>query len=146
MIKNRKYLVTGAAGFIGFYVVQDLLKKGFSLVGIDNLNDYYDVALKNDRLAFLKSLVESNNFSGTFEFIEMDISNRERMTDLFQTHTFDKVIHLAAQAGVRYSIENPHACRFKFNQLLSDSLMYLRVVVAKKLITLYMRLLVLFMV
>jgi len=109
MTKNRKYLVTGAAGFIGFYVVQDLLKKGFSVVGIDNLNDYYDVALKNDRLAFLKSLVESNNFSGTFEFIEMDISNRERMTDLFQTHTFDKVIHLAAQAGVRYSIENPHA-------------------------------------
>ena len=95
-----KFLVTGAAGFIGFYVCQRLLALGHQVVGIDNLNDYYAVQLKQDRLAQL--LPESN-----FTFIELDIANRDGMAELFRQHQFQRVIHLAAQAGVRYSIENP---------------------------------------
>ncbi|MCC5827180.1 NAD-dependent epimerase [Alkalimonas sp.] len=95
-----KFLVTGAAGFIGFYVCQRLLALGHQVVGIDNLNDYYAVQLKQDRLAQL--LPESN-----FTFIELDIANRDGMAGLFRRHSFQRVIHLAAQAGVRYSIENP---------------------------------------
>lgn len=97
-----KYLVTGAAGFIGFYVSQRLLAAGHSVVGIDNLNDYYDVSLKLARLAQLE------NKDG-FEFIKLDLADREGMAALFAGHRFERVIHLAAQAGVRYSIENPLA-------------------------------------
>ncbi|PKH31903.1 NAD-dependent epimerase [Shewanella sp. ALD9] len=97
-----KYLVTGAAGFIGAATTQKLLAAGHNVVGIDNLNDYYDVNLKLARLAQFEN-------HENFTFIKMDIADRPVMSELFQTYQFDKVIHLAAQAGVRYSIENPHA-------------------------------------
>lgn len=96
-----KYLVTGAAGFIGSAVVEQLTNKGHQVVGIDNLNDYYDVALKEARLARIQ---HSN-----FKLVRLDIADRDGVASLFASEQFDKVIHLAAQAGVRYSIENPHA-------------------------------------
>lgn len=97
-----KYLVTGAAGFIGFYVSHQLCQQGHQVVGIDNLNDYYDPNLKLARLSQLQELPN-------FEFIKMDIADREAIAELFAKGKFQRVIHLAAQAGVRYSIENPHA-------------------------------------
>lgn len=97
-----KILVTGAAGFIGFHVSQALLARGDEVVGIDNLNDYYEVALKDARLAQLTP-------QEGFRFIRMDIADRAAMAELFETEGFEKVVHLAAQAGVRYSLENPHA-------------------------------------
>ena len=97
-----KYLVTGAAGFIGFYTAKRLLEQGHQVVGLDNLNDYYEPELKQHRLA---QLTPFENFT----FAELDLANREGMADLFSTEKFDRVIHLAAQAGVRYSIENPFA-------------------------------------
>ncbi|MEG3113507.1 NAD-dependent epimerase [Pantoea sp. T14] len=96
------FLVTGAAGFIGFHVSQRLLAAGHQVVGIDNLNDYYDVNLKKSRLDLIKH-------SPDFNFIELDLADREAMASLFQQHQFQRVIHLGAQAGVRYSIENPGA-------------------------------------
>ncbi|GAB6035268.1 NAD-dependent epimerase [Galenea microaerophila] len=104
-----KVLVTGAAGFIGFYVSLDLLKKGHTVIGIDNLNDYYDPALKRARLAEIAHFCQTHAIADAFEFIEMDIADRTATQALFETQSFDRVIHLAAQAGVRYSIENPHA-------------------------------------
>lgn len=95
-----KFLVTGAAGFIGSATAARLCEAGYQVLGIDNLNDYYDPRLKLDRLA---SLCEGP----LFEFKEMDIADRQAMTKLFEEQQFDRVIHLAAQAGVRYSIENP---------------------------------------
>ena len=100
-----KILVTGAAGFIGFHVCQVLLSRGDEVVGIDNINDYYDVNLKLGRLAELERHPNAENF----RFIKLDIALRPEMEALFAEHKFDKVVHLAAQAGVRYSIENPHA-------------------------------------
>lgn len=97
-----KYLVTGAAGFIGFYVCQRLLQDGHQVVGLDNLNSYYDVKLKLARLSQLQLL------SG-FQFQALDLANREGMASLFKTERFERVIHLAAQAGVRYSLDNPMA-------------------------------------
>ena len=97
-----KYLVTGAAGFIGFYTAKRLLEQGHQVVGLDNLNDYYEIELKQHRLA---QLTPFENFS----FVKLDLANREGMAELFFTERFDRVIHLAAQAGVRYSIENPFA-------------------------------------
>lgn len=96
------FLVTGAAGFIGFHVSQRLLAAGHQVVGIDNLNDYYDVNLKHARLNLIKA-------DPGFTFIEMDLADRDAMASLFDQNTFQRVIHLGAQAGVRYSIENPHA-------------------------------------
>lgn len=96
-----KYLVTGAAGFIGSAVVEQLTTKGHQVVGVDNLNDYYDVTLKEARLA----RIQHDNFT----LIKLDIADRDGVARLFETEQFDNVIHLAAQAGVRYSIENPHA-------------------------------------
>ncbi len=96
------YLVTGAAGFIGFFVAQRLIAQGHTVVGIDNLNDYYDVSLKQARLS------ELNKLNG-FTFIELDLANREGIATLFAEQKFNRVIHLAAQAGVRYSLENPLA-------------------------------------
>lgn len=98
----HKILVTGAAGFIGYHTCTRLLASGYEVVGIDNLNDYYDVTLKEARLARLQ---DQRNYS----FLRLDLADRPRMEQLFSTRQFDTVIHLAAQAGVRYSIENPHA-------------------------------------
>lgn len=97
-----KYLVTGAAGFIGFYVSQRLCEAGHEVVGIDNLNDYYDVNLKQARLKVLDNL-------SSFTFTELDLADRESVAALFEKEKFNRVIHLAAQAGVRYSIDNPMA-------------------------------------
>lgn len=97
-----KVLVTGAAGFIGSHVSKQLLDKGEEVVGLDNLNDYYSVQLKKDRLANLLDQSE-------FKFVKQDVENTDELNQLFETHQFDKVIHLAAQAGVRYSLENPMA-------------------------------------
>lgn len=94
-------LVTGAAGFIGAALSQRLLALGHSIVGIDNLNDYYEVSLKRDRLAQIDS--------PEFRFVELDISDRSAMDALFAQSDFDAVVHLAAQAGVRYSLENPQS-------------------------------------
>ena len=94
-------LVTGAAGFIGYHVALRLLAQGEQVMGIDNLNPYYDPRLKRERLQLLA------RYPG-FEFAELDIASRAAMEALFRPESFDKVIHLAAQAGVRYSIENPH--------------------------------------
>lgn len=96
-----KFLVTGAAGFIGFYVSKRFLAAGHQVVGIDNLNDYYDVNLKQARLDLLKH----DNFS----FYKIDLADREKMAALFADERFERVINLAAQAGVRYSLENPNA-------------------------------------
>ena len=98
----RKILVTGAAGFIGFHLVQRFLDAGHPVVGIDNLNDYYDVNLKKSRLARLEN-------HRRFRFIRMDIADREGIAALFKKEAFELVVHLAAQAGVRYSIINPYA-------------------------------------
>ncbi|WP_213198931.1 NAD-dependent epimerase [Klebsiella aerogenes] len=96
-----KFLVTGAAGFIGFHVSQRLLAAGHTVVGIDNMNHYYDVNLKQARLDLLDFPL--------FSFARLDIADRVGMEKLFANEKFDRVIHLAAQAGVRYSLENPHA-------------------------------------
>jgi UDP-glucuronate 4-epimerase len=95
-------LVTGAAGFIGSYVAQRLLARGASVVGLDNLNDYYDPKLKEDRLARLTP-------HAAFRFERVDLADRPAMEELFKRHRFDSIIHLAAQAGVRYSLTHPHA-------------------------------------
>jgi UDP-glucuronate 4-epimerase len=97
-----KILVTGAAGFIGSNLSSRLLSMGREVVGIDNLNDYYDVRLKTDRLKMLEG-------RPGFKFIKLDISDRRGMEELFSTGGFDTVVNLAAQAGVRYSIDNPHS-------------------------------------
>jgi UDP-glucuronate 4-epimerase len=97
---SEQYLITGAAGFIGFYLSKRLLDEGKNVVGIDNLNDYYDVKLKETRLSILEIY---NNF----HFFKMDISNKTELENLFKNNSFNYVINLAAQAGVRYSIENP---------------------------------------
>ena len=97
-----KYLVTGAAGFIGMHTAKKLLEAGKQVIGLDNLNDYYDPALKQHRLAQL-------TLFANFSFVKMDLADREGIAQLFSKEQFDCVIHLAAQAGVRYSIENPFA-------------------------------------
>lgn len=112
-----KILVTGSAGFIGFHVARTLLNKGHQVVGIDNINQYYDIELKFARLNELgisKDNASRFNVSCTgelygeqFKFIRMGIEERENLPKIFETELFDKVCHLAAQAGVRYSIENP---------------------------------------
>lgn len=95
-------LITGVAGFIGFHTAVRLLNDGISIVGLDNLNDYYDVQLKNDRLAILSKYAN-------FIFVKMDITDKDGLLNIFNQHQFTSVIHLAAQAGVRYSIDNPQS-------------------------------------
>jgi UDP-glucuronate 4-epimerase len=97
-----RYLVTGAAGFIGFHLARRLLDRGDQVVGLDNLNDYYDVQLKRDRLAQLSG-------RDGFTFHQLDLADRAAMSRLFADGGFEVVVNLAAQAGVRYSLQNPHA-------------------------------------
>ena len=97
-----KILVTGAAGFIGYHTSLALLARGDEVIGIDNINDYYDVNLKHARLELLQK-------NDGFKFEKMDLADRSAIEELFKTHKPQKVINLAAQAGVRYSLENPHA-------------------------------------
>ena len=101
----NKVLITGGAGFIGFHLTKALLEHGCNVVGIDNLNDYYDPQLKHDRLKILKKNTKAMNY----HFIKLDLSDRKGIEQLFLANKFDIVINLGAQAGVRYSIENPHA-------------------------------------
>lgn len=117
-MKNNKILVTGAAGFIGFHLCKKLLEEGFTVVGIDNLNDYYDVNLKLDRLNELgidrlktksyNSEIKSSKYP-EFTFFRLDLQDRENLPVIFEKENFNVVCNLAAQAGVRYSIENPEA-------------------------------------
>ena len=100
-----KILVTGVAGFIGSAIAESLLQRGDAVIGIDNLNDYYELSLKEARLARIATAKKS----ATFTFIKMDIADRQAMEALFEKEQFDAVINLAAQAGVRYSLENPLA-------------------------------------
>ncbi|QKI89782.1 NAD-dependent epimerase [Thiomicrorhabdus xiamenensis] len=100
-----KVLVTGGAGFIGFFLTQQLLNRGDQVVGIDNLNDYYDPQLKHDRLAELAE----HSHAANYRFIELDLADRRGIETLFAEQQFDVVVNLGAQAGVRYSIDNPHA-------------------------------------
>jgi len=98
----NKVLITGAAGFIGFFLARSLLADGVEVVGLDNLNDYYDPALKKSRLAQLEAVPG-------FTFAKIDLADRPAVAKLFTLHRFDVVVNLAAQAGVRYSLENPHS-------------------------------------
>ena len=110
-------LVTGAAGFIGYHLTKRLLDDGYDVTGLDNLNDYYSTDLKRDRLIDLgidgDILSKKEDFStsngGAFRFIKADLASKLSIETLFADNTFDVVINLAAQAGVRYSLENPHA-------------------------------------
>tara|TARA_R110002012_G_scaffold34820_8_gene100075 strand:- start:16850 stop:17875 length:1026 start_codon:yes stop_codon:yes gene_type:complete len=112
-------LVTGVAGFIGFHTTQKLLELGYNVVGIDNINDYYDINLKFNRLSELgisksksiefNEIINSNKYSDSFQFIRMNLEDKLNLTKYFEKFNFEIVINLAAQAGVRYSIENPDA-------------------------------------
>lgn len=102
MANVDKILVTGAAGFIGFHVSKRLLESGVQVVGIDNINEYYSVKLKKDRLSILKGF-------DNFKFYRLDINEREKLKAIFEVEKINIVIHLAAQAGVRYSLDNPHS-------------------------------------
>src|SRR5579859_3635012 len=97
-----EFLVTGAAGFIGMHVAARLLQGGYNVTGVDNLSDYYDVRLKQARLNVLQ-------LKPNFRFLKMDVADSEKVHALFEDGKFERVIHLSAQAGVRYSLENPHA-------------------------------------
>ncbi len=112
-----KILITGTAGFIGFHLAKKLLERGDTVIGIDNINDYYDVNLKYSRLAETgisreaetwHQKVQSTKYDN-YSFVRMNLEDREELNTLFETEKFDKVCNLAAQAGVRYSLENPHA-------------------------------------
>ena len=102
MYQPKNILVTGAAGFIGFHLSRRLLNNGIHVTGLDNLNDYYDPTLKQARLDRLSS-------NSSFTHINIDLADRKAMEDLFSTNQFDAVVNLAAQAGVRYSLKNPHS-------------------------------------
>jgi UDP-glucuronate 4-epimerase len=109
-----KILITGTAGFIGFHLAKKLLDLDYDIVGLDNLNDYYDVKLKTDRLKesgideVKENAVVESKLHPNYRFIKADIEDKETISELFKTENFDVVINLAAQAGVRYSLENPH--------------------------------------
>lgn len=112
-----KIIVTGAAGFIGFHVTKKLLEQGHEVVGIDNINSYYDVKLKYDRLAqtgIMMNEIQHHQFAQSktfpsYRFMHLDLTEREYLHSLFEEENFSHVVHLAAQAGVRYSLQNPYA-------------------------------------
>lgn len=113
-----KILVTGAAGFIGYHLCKKMIAEGYQVIGLDNINDYYDTNLKYARLEDLgierhqiteNKLTESTLYSGAFSFIKLNLEDKENVPKLFEKYRFDCVINLAAQAGVRYSLENPMA-------------------------------------
>lgn len=107
-MKNiNSLLVTGSAGFIGYHLTKALLSQGYDVVGIDNLNEYYDPQLKMDRLDELDRYVKSNSIQNRYHFFKQDISDLDALNKLFEQFQFDLVFNLAAQAGVRYSLENP---------------------------------------
>ncbi|MFO7829332.1 MAG: NAD-dependent epimerase [Bacteroidales bacterium] len=113
----QKVLITGTAGFIGFHLTRELLKKGYEVVGFDNINDYYDVNLKYGRLhesGIPKEQIQYNQKVSSqkydhYQFIQLNLEDKENIYRLFETEKFDAVVNLAAQAGVRYSLQNPHA-------------------------------------
>ncbi|AEL26813.1 NAD-dependent epimerase/dehydratase family protein [Cyclobacterium marinum] len=120
MVKHsKKILVTGAAGFIGYHLCEKLLSLGHEVIGLDNINDYYDTGLKFGRLERLgisgedrivyNQVVESDKHGKKMQFIKLNLEDRDNLPILFKTHSFDMVCNLAAQAGVRYSLENPLA-------------------------------------
>ncbi|MBE8398665.1 NAD-dependent epimerase [Leptospira borgpetersenii] len=102
-----KILVTGSAGFIGFHLTKKLLDRGDEVVGVDSLNDYYDPSLKEKRISILKEV--ATQYSKSFQFFKLNLADSIALEKIFSEFYFDRVIHLAAQAGVRYSLENPHA-------------------------------------
>lgn len=104
-----KFLVTGAAGFIGSKVAEELAVAGHLVIGVDNLNNYYDPALKLARLERIQHRLATTQQSGNFRFLQLDVADRDGIAALFASEKFERVIHLAAQAGVRYSIDNPMA-------------------------------------
>ncbi len=104
----QTHLVTGAAGFIGFHFAARLLRAGQNVVGFDNVNDYYSVKLKRDRLAILQQIAAQPG-AGSYEFVEADLAHQAAVDGVFAAHRFDRVVHLAAQAGVRYSVTHPRA-------------------------------------
>ena len=114
------YLVTGAAGFIGFHLCKKLILAGEKVYGFDNLNDYYELKLKEDRLRDLKSL---ENSELNWKFIKGDLNDKEILLNLFENTEISVVVHLAAQAGVRYSLSNPEAY-FKSNIIGHYNLIY----------------------
>ena len=104
---GKTILVTGAAGFIGSHAVEQLVKRGDRVIGLDNLNDYYDPARKEANLQEVTGLALAKQWTGSFEFLKGDIRDRQLVADLFSDHQFDAIIHLAAMAGVRVSIDDP---------------------------------------
>ena len=100
-------LVTGSSGFIGFHTILGLLKKGKKIIGVDNINSYYDKKLKYSRNKFILNFIKKNNLKNKYKFIRADISNNKILEKIFKRYKFKNVIHLAAQAGVRYSLLNP---------------------------------------
>ncbi len=113
----KKILITGTAGFIGFHLVRKMIDRGYEIIGLDSINDYYDVSLKYGRLALTgieKEDIEYNRLirskkHDNYSFIQLDLTDRENLLKLFNEHKFEGVVNLAAQAGVRYSLENPYA-------------------------------------
>ena len=103
-MKNHNIIITGAAGFIGFHLCKKLLNKGYKVIGIDNLNSYYDLNLKKARLRNLSNILDKNK---NWRFFEIDLLNKEELLNIFESNLPNIVVHLAAQAGVRYSIKNP---------------------------------------
>lgn len=105
----KKILVTGSAGFIGYHLVRELLHQNYNVIGIDNINTYYDLKHKKLRQKDLNLFIKKNNYSNKYKFKKIDLENKKKLENLFEQEKIDIVINLAAQAGVRYSLDNPHS-------------------------------------